>query len=1751
MSRTIDEKVVEMQFDNRDFERNCATSMSTLNKLKQSLNLSGASKGLEHISASAKSVNMSGLGSAVETVRARFSALEVMGVTALANITNSAVNTGKRMISALTIDPIKTGFQEYETQINAVQTILANTESKGTTLKDVNGALDTLNAYADKTIYNFTEMTRNIGTFTAAGVDLDTSVNSIQGIANLAAVSGSTSQQASTAMYQLSQAMASGTVKLMDWNSVVNAGMGGQVFQDSLKETARVHRINIDEMIKKNGSFRETLQEGWLTTDILTETLQKFTMGTEGLTEAQIEQNREMLRSKGYTDEQIEGIFKLGNTATNAATKVKTFTQLWDTLKEAAQSGWTQTWELIVGDFEEAKETLTNISNVMNDIIGRSAEARNELIKGWKEAGGRNDLLEGFKNAFHGITNIVKPIKEAFSDIFPKVTVDHLVSFTKGFKDLTAKFAEFTSGNAGKIKAVAKGIFSAFSLLGKVIGVVGKAIFELVTSNGFVSFLDLLADIAVGIANFFTSINEGFDTGGLSGGFSNLVKILSDLLASATGGVRNFGDALAAIGRTIAKVGGWIWDKLVVGFQWITDNIGAGDIFAGLAGGGIFVLLTKLGGAFGKLKDLMGGLSTDKGLIGLLFGGGDDGGGIKEKFSGILDSANDSLQSFTSGIKVGSLVAISVAVGILSASLSSISKLKTPDIAKSLIAIGGLLTMLSLSFSSMSKTLSKFDAKGIVKSSFALILVSTAISILADAMVTLSELSFPEIVKGLIGVGGGLAILCGGIKIIGQTKISLSTSIAILALAESCKILGDAMQKFAGMSWDEIGRGLAGMGGALTELVIAMSVLGKFGGGGSLAGSVGIFITVQSLGEMADSLKKFGQMKWDEIGRGLSAMGGALLEVAGVTGALGKIAGFSSIFASGAILIVVQGLGEMADALKKFGGMTWGEIGKGLTGMGGALIEVAGLTGALGKIAGFSGIFGAGAIFIVVQGLGTMVDALQKFGDMTWGEIGRGLVGMGGALLEVAGMAGALGMIAGFSGILGAGAILIAVQGLGDLADAMKKFGDMTWEEIGRGLVGMGGALLEVAGITGALGMLAGLPALLGSGAILIAVQGLGDLADALKKFGEMSWDEIGRGLAAMGAALGELALGGFLNTLSILGSFSIAEMAEPLGVLADSVKKWKDVEVPAGLGLQLAALAAGITSFTYAGLGALAISEVATSLGDMAGSVMKWHGVTVPEGIGEQLGTLAEGIKAFTWGGMGASAIADLGTPLGSLADSVRKWEGLTVPDNMGEQLSKLADGVKAFSWAFMGSWSIDALAEPLGELPEALKKWNGVSIPKNLEKDLKTLAGAVQEFTWAFMAGWSIDAVKGPLGELASAVKKWNGVTIPSDMGDKLKKLAGGVKAFSGITNISTATNGMKSIASSATKLSGVNYSSIGPGLKSLASGLKSLANTDLSGLSNLKSVSKYVNDAVNAIKKAGSSFSKAGSDLMNSLSKGMTSGLARAVATVGNLCNSLAKTFSSKSSSFHKAGSYLMDAVAKGINGKKGTINKAASSSVTSAVSSLRSKYSSFYSAGSYLAKGFAAGISDNAFRAAAKAKAMAKAAEEAAKKELDINSPSKVFRAIGKSVPEGFALGIEKFSSMVKGSTHSMADTAIDAVKGSIARLSESISGGMDTQPTIRPVLDLSEVSAGASSINRMFLNPSLGVLSNVGAINTMMNSRQNGNEDVVDAINKLNKALSNLPSGDNYNINGITYSNGNEISEAVGVLVRATMMEGRV
>ena len=361
MSKTVDERVVSMQFDNKNFESNVKTTMSTLDKLKKSLNLEKSAKGLENINAAAKNCNLSPMANAVESVKSKFSALEVMGITALANITNSAVNYGKRLISAFTVDPIRTGFNEFELKMGSIQTIMAST---GESLDTVNKYLNELNEYSDKTIYSFSDMTSNIGKFTNAGVKLEDAVLAIKGVSNEAAISGANANEASRAMYNFAQALSAGYVKLIDWKSIENANMATVGFKQELintavelkvlTETTDGYKTSAGTVITPTKNFNESLQDQWMTTDVLIGTLKKYATET--------------------TD--------IGKKAFAAAQDVKTFSMMMDTLKEAAQSGWAATWELIVGDFEQGKALWTKVSKVFGDIIDKSADARNKLIGG-------------------------------------------------------------------------------------------------------------------------------------------------------------------------------------------------------------------------------------------------------------------------------------------------------------------------------------------------------------------------------------------------------------------------------------------------------------------------------------------------------------------------------------------------------------------------------------------------------------------------------------------------------------------------------------------------------------------------------------------------------------------------------------------------------------------------------------------------------------------------------------------------------------------------------------------------------------------------------------------------------------------------------------------------------------------------------------------------------------------------------------------------------------------------------------------------------------------------------------------------------------------------------------------------------------------------------------------------------------------------------------------------------------------------
>ena len=391
MSDEIDRRVVEMQFRNEDFERNADKTISTLDKLKTALHLEGAASG-------------------VEAVAAKFSALQVVGVTALANITNSAVDAGKKIVNALAIEPITAGFSEYELKMNSVRTIMSST---GESIETVNKYLDELNEYSDKTIYSFSDMTQNIGKFTNAGVKLEDAVMAIKGISNEAAVSGANANEASRAMYNFAQALSAGSVKLIDWKSIENANMSTVEFKQQLIDTA----LELGTLVKEgdkykstttdlNGSvsdaftttsmFNESLSSQWMTTDVLVKTLKK------------------------YADETTE----IGKKAYEAAGEVTTFSKMCDTLKETAQSGWAKTWEIVFGDLETAKKIFTPLTETIGGLLNKMSDFRNNLLEGalskspLMTLADKLDSLKGEESTVEGVTKSLAEMQDVVNRVW-------------------------------------------------------------------------------------------------------------------------------------------------------------------------------------------------------------------------------------------------------------------------------------------------------------------------------------------------------------------------------------------------------------------------------------------------------------------------------------------------------------------------------------------------------------------------------------------------------------------------------------------------------------------------------------------------------------------------------------------------------------------------------------------------------------------------------------------------------------------------------------------------------------------------------------------------------------------------------------------------------------------------------------------------------------------------------------------------------------------------------------------------------------------------------------------------------------------------------------------------------------------------------------------------------------------------------------------------------------------------------------
>jgi hypothetical protein len=1237
-----------MRFDNKQFESNVQTSLSTLDRLKKSLNLSGAAKCFDEIDSASKKVNMNGLANAVESVRLKFSTLEVMAVTALANITNSALNAGKRIVSALTIDPIKTGFQEYETQIGAVQTILANTQHEGTNLQQVNRALDELNTYADKTIYNFTEMTRNIGTFTAAGVNLQTSVDSIKGIANLAAVSGSTSQQASTAMYQLSQALAAGKVSLMDWNSVVNAGMGGKVFQDALVRTSELLGTGAKNAINMYGSFRESLTKGeWLTTEVLTETLKQF---AGAYSEADLIQ-------QGFSESQAKEIAQMAKTAEEAATKVKTFTQLWDTLKESAQSGWTATWEILIGDFEEAKDLLSEVSETIGNVIGEAAQARNDLLSGGLSSGWKQLLNQGIADEAGYIESIQEVARKSgdafdkmvadsdnFSDALKKglqegvissdtlsdavhnlrdkmtgmsqeerkaagytsEMVEQIEKLDEGIKNGSVSMDEFTekilkpSGRENLIQSIwnaAKGLMSVIAPIKEAF----RDIFPPMTSEQLYAFTEALRNLTERMKLSETTSEN------LKRTFKGLFAVLDIIKQAVTAVFNAVGSLLGGVGDLgagILGVTGTFGDWLVK----LDEFIKQGDVFNKVLGTIVSVIKTVATAirdfvkvvaekiafpGFELFHSLLERLHTRMSQI------GDAAGGMKSSVSSAFEAMGNALancqfmqllQAIWDAVKA---IAGGIADAMGKVGSSLIDSIGNADFS-------GVIDLLNgISFGAIAVGITKFvgavkeqlDSIGSIKESFIGIL---------DSVRGCFEAYQSQLQAGtLLKIASAIAILVA--------------SLVALSLIDSAKLsaaLGAITVLFA-------------------DLMASMAVFNKISGqaSGVIRSTTAMLAISTSVLILASALKKLGDLDAKQLATGLTGVAGLTATMIVAAKSLGK-GGPTIIKGASQMVIFAAAIKVLASACEDLSALDWEGLAKGLVGVGVLLAEVS-LFMNTAKFSGQS-VTTATGIVILSGAIKILASACEDFAQMNWGEIGRGLTSIGIVLAEIVAFTRLTGnaqhVIATSAALIGIGAAMKI------LAAAIKDFSAMNWSELAVGLVGMAGALATV---TIAVNFMPKNMIAIGTGLIAVSTALL-IMASALENMGGMEWNEIAKGLVALGGSLGIMAVGLRAMTGTLSGSAAMLVAASALAILTP---------VLSILGaMSWTAIVKGLVSlagaFTVIGVAGAVLTPLVPTILGLSGA-MALIGVAVL-GLGAGLLAAGTGLSAIA---VGFTALAAAGT--------------------------------------------------------------------------------------------------------------------------------------------------------------------------------------------------------------------------------------------------------------------------------------------------------------------------------------------------------------------------------------------------------------------------------------------------------------------------------------------------------------------------
>lgn len=1610
---SVDNRVVKMSFDNAAFERNVSTSMKTLSDLEKSLKLAEGTKGLEDVEKASRSFSMDSVGDAVQSIADRFSTLGIIGMTALQSITNTAIDLGGKLWSAI-YGPLVEGGKTRALNIEQ-----AKFQFEGLGI-DVEKAMAAASYAVNDTAYSLDAAAKAAAQFAASGLeDFDEMGTALRAISGVAAMTSSSYDDIARVFTSVA-----GNGRLMGQQLLQLSGRG-------INAAATLATY----LGKSEAEVRKMVSAGQISFELF------YTAMDEAFGEHAKKANETFSGSMSNVRANLSRIG--ADVATSSLENFKNVNNaLIPVLKQLHK-------ELgpVIDSINEAQTRFANfaIGKLENVSFRWLTESIPEGIK-------------VVKNLAEVAMSVVNPITTAWRNIFPKATADTFINTAKALQNLTSSL-KLNEENAANLERTFSGLFAVLNIVRRGFVAVGEGIGNFIkyvapAGSSILSFTgyigDLLVDLdkAIEKSNLFGRAMEWLATTfapvgeAIENTFNNIVAGVKEFLNVDTDAVIKFAkrtyerlQPLTTIGTLIQTV----FFGIVKVFRSVAAFLKpATDLIAEAFGNLKDLIMQALReGDFKPILDLVnGGIFT-----GILAGVGKfinamtttvKKGGLLGKLQTLLGGVQQSLSAFTQSIKAGTLQKIAIAIAILAGALLVLATIPSDKLMSSLGAVSVLMVELFASMGIFEKIMGSSGFKAMPKIAASMILLGAAILVLSFAVRTLAKLDWEGLGKGLAGVAGLSAVLVASAKLLqGSTGPLIKGAGGLVIFAAAVLILVQAVKQLSKLDWVELAKGLVGVGVLLGEIIVFTKLAGKM----SVGTAVGILILSAAIIVLAQAVKQFAAMAWEDLGKGFAALGAMLLELGLFTKLVGGTKGMVAIGIG--LVLVGAALQIMTSVLRQMGALDWEEIGKGITTLGASLIIVGLAMQLMPK-----NMIGIGiGLIAVATALILLQKALAAIGGMTWEEIAKGLstlaVSLGILGLALIGMTGSL---------AGSAALLIASAALIVLAGALFLLGSMSIETIAQGLIALAAAMI-----------------IMGAGAAIMA-----PLTLALLGF-SAAMILFGAGILAAGAGLIALAIG--LNLLSAASAVGIPILLGIVAAVALLLAFSGPMLVMSGVllvfgaallifAVGLVALAAGFTTLgVSSAIGLNALRELAwmvEEIAPLALDMLALGGALIVFGLGAVAagaGILVLGL-AFIVLGAGLAVMA-LAGPEGAagleyIAEAavglLLAAPALTI---VGVALTAFGIGaLAAGAGALVAGAGFVVLAIGLDAFnvasPEAVSAMAEIAIlaPLMLVASVPILAlgaaflvfgaGALVGGAGALVAGEGLQAMAKGFRELDKVGN--SAVDILSDITDLSWDLT---KAAPGLT------------------LGGAGLISLGNGAKKLGEGLQVIGSQAINILTVAQSLIQMGDEWKSLLETARKTATSMGEVTQNMVNK-MLSIMNKSIPLFGTAGQTL-----------------ITNGFDKGISSAIPGAEQNIQSFMNLLIQAVRSRQNDWHSSGNDAGQGFIDGLGGKIGEAANTAAQLAIAASNAINTNLKIRSPSRITMRSGGFTGEGFIVGFHPYIAKAAEMGEEMGIETVDALTLALSSIDDVVDADLVTDPVITPLVDLENVHKAVDEMATLF------------------------------------------------------------------------------